>query len=265
MDKGQNFLKEINHIFFDHLNFCKDKYVIEVGTGHGELTSILGSLSRKIVSVELDKNLYNYSSQKFKNRRNIKLINSDFMKINLYDLVKDEFGTLNKNDLVMCANIPYYITTPIITKVLESQLFDRITLMIQKEVADKILAPPGNKKCSSLSVMVRYYSIPEFVCDVPRYCFSPVPKVDSAVISFKTIGVSSIKNKKVFFDLVHASFWKRRKNILNSMSSGMNLKKSFVNDILTELKIDVNNRAENLTFQNFVNISNLISTKSFKN
>lgn len=261
MNKGQNFLKVISPVFINHLGFCKDKYVIEVGTGHGELTSILGSLAKKIVSIEFDKNLYDYSSKKFENCKNIKLMNSDFMQINLYNLVENEFGTFNKNDLVMCANIPYYITTPIIAKVLESQLFDRITLMIQKEVADKILTSPGTKNCSSLSVMVRYYSIPEFICDVPKYCFNPVPKVDSSVVSFKTIENSDIKNKKTFFNLVRASFLKRRKNILNSISSGMNLNKSVVNDVLNELQIDTNNRAENLTFKNFVDISNLIYSK----
>ena len=261
MSKGQNFLKIISPIFINHLNFCKGKYVVEVGTGHGELTSILSSLAKKVISIEFDKNLYDYSSKKFENCGNIKLINHDFMQIDLYSLAENEFGKLNKNDLVMCANIPYYITTPIITKVLEIQLFDRITLMIQKEVADKILALPGTKNCSSLSVMVRYYSIPESVCDVPRYCFSPVPKVDSSVVSFKTIEQSDIENKKIFFNLVRASFLKRRKNILNSISSGTNLNKSFINDVLNELQIDTNSRAENLTFKDFVDISNLVYSK----
>ena len=261
MSRGQNFLKVISPNFINHLNFCKNKYVIEVGTGHGELTSILGSLAKKVISIELDKTLYDYSLKKFENCKNVKLINSDFMRISLHNLVENEFGTFNKDDLVMCANIPYYITTPIIAKVLESQVFNRITLMIQKEVADKILASPGTKNCSSLSVMVRYYSIPEFVCDVPKFCFNPMPKVDSSVVSFKTIERSDIKNKKIFFNLVRASFLKRRKNILNSISSGTNLSKSVVNDLLNELQIDTNSRAENLTFKNFVDISNLIYSK----
>ena len=261
MDKGQNFLKIMNTTFLDHLNFCKDKYVVEVGTGHGELTSILGSLSRKVVSIEFDKFLYDYSSKKFANTENVKIINSDFMKIDLHNLVNNEFNACDKSDVVMCANIPYYITTPIITKVLESDLFYRITLMIQKEVSDKILAPPGTRNCSSLGIMVRFYSDPEFVCGVPRECFSPAPKVDSSVISFKTTKHLEIKSKKVFFNVVHAAFWKRRKNVLNSISSGMSLKKAIILDILNELNIDTNNRAENLTFQNFVDISNIIYSK----
>ena len=263
MDKGQNFLKIIDHLFIDHLDFCKNKYVLEVGTGHGELTSILVNLSSKVVSIELDTNLYNYSVEKFKNTKNVKLVNMDFMEIDLQTFLDSEFD--DQKDIVMCANIPYYITTPIITKVLESERFSQITLMMQKEVADKILSPPGTKNCSSLSVMVRYYSVPEFVCDVSRYNFVPVPKVDSSVISFKTIKQYNIKNKKNFFDVVHASFSKRRKNILNSISSGIKISKSIISNILKSLNLDINNRAENLTFQNFIDISNLLSKENLKN
>ena len=263
MDRGQNFLKKINRKFMDHLQFCKDKYVLEIGTGHGELTSILCKFAAKVVSVELDKNLYNYSVKKFKDINNIELKNMDFMRIDLESFLEDEFD--NQKDIVVCANIPYYITTPIIAKVLESERFSRVTLMMQKEVADKILSSPGSKNCSSLSVMVRYYSIPEFICDVPRYNFNPVPKVDSSVISFKTIKQHDVKSRKIFFDVVRASFSKRRKNVLNSISSGMRIAKNIVSNMLEILNLDVNKRAENLTFQNFVDISNLLSEKNLKN
>ena len=267
MDKGQNFLKEINHIFFDHLNFCKDKYVIEVGTGHGELTSILGSLSRKVVSVEFDKNLYNYSSQKFKNRRNIKLINSDFMKINLYDLVKDEFGTLNKNDLVMCANIPYYITSPILAHLLgeiddldnkNRKSINEIYLMVQYEVAQRLVANENSpsKQYGLLSILAQFYADVEIVEFVPAKSFFPRPKVNSAIVKLKINDKPKVETDDYAFlrKVAKACFATRRKNIKNSLCN-FGFDKTAVEKTLKNLDIKENLRGESLSIEQMKELS----------
>ena len=144
-------------------------------------------------------------------------------------------------------------------KFLESERFSFITVMVQKEAAERILASPGTRQCGAISTAVRYYSKPEFHFHVSKENFFPIPKVDSSVISFKSTMHSNILNKKIFFNVLKSSFKERRKNILNSISSGVCINKSRLNDILMKCGLNKNLRAENLKFDDFVKISNLIS------
>lgn len=265
MDLGQNFLvdsglivKRISGLLHSDFKRC----VLEIGTGHGELTSELVNISDVVVSVEIDCELYEYSKNRFKSFDNLEIINDDFMKLDLDRLIDEKFGG---SEAAVCANIPYYITSPIVMRLLESERFSLIVLMMQKEAAGRIVCRPGNKNCGAISVAVRYYSEPKYEFDVSRNYFSPRPKVDSAVVTFKPFKRNDVLDKKKFFRIVRSAFEKRRKNILNSISSGLGIKKNSLNCILDYLKIDKNKRAENLSFQNFVDISNLMSEKKFLN
>ena len=261
MNLGQNFLISsgiINKIVDKLLSCSCAECVLEIGTGHGELTSELANAYRKVVSVEVDKQLYEYSVQRFKEVNNLDIVNYDFMRLDLLRFVNDKFGS---SDVLVCANIPYYITSPIVMSLLESERFSFIVLMMQKEAAERIVCEPGVRNCGAISVAVRYYSRPKYVFDVSKNCFVPRPDVDSAVVTFETFRRTDVLNKKIFFKVVRSSFAKRRKNILNSISAGMCIKKDDLMCILDSLGIDKNSRAENLTFQNFVDISNLMHEK----
>lgn len=263
MNLGQNFLVDsglITKKISDLL--CSDRKVctLEIGTGHGELTFELIKISSKVVSIEIDRKLYEYSKNRLESFNNVEIINADFMDLNLECFVDDKFGN---HEVLVCANIPYYITSPIVMRLLESERFSLIVLMMQKEAAERIVCEPGEKNCGAISVAVRYYSRPKYEFDVSKNYFSPRPKVDSAVVSFAPFKRNDVLDKKKFFKIVRSAFEKRRKNILNSISSGLGIKKDSLNYILNYLRIDKNKRAENLSFQNFVDISNLMSEKNF--
>ena len=250
---GQNFLIDYN--------ICKkiissEKFndtVIEIGPGFGILTSMLAKNFRQVLSIEIDKKLFDFVSKKFLDYKNIKFINQDALKINIEDLVFNYLDT--PKNIVLCANLPYNITTPILTKFLKSDLINYITVMVQKEAAERITAPLGSRECGAISYFVRYYSNPKINFLVSKNCFFPVPKVDSAVISFEKIKKYNFINEEIIFKVIKSAFEKRRKNILNSLSSGLELEKSFILEILKKCNLDKNLRAENLTLENFVNIS----------
>ena len=256
---GQNFLmsEDVCDKIVDTASRNGNDAVVEVGPGLGILTDKLCKKFKKVLSIELDKKLFQFLCDSFSESKNISLINGDALGLDINKLLDNHFpGCKN---IVFCSNLPYYITSPLIMKFLESERFSFITVMVQKEAAERILASPGTRQCGAISTAVRYYSEPEFNFHVSKENFFPVPKVDSSVISFKSIKHSDILDKKIFFNVLKSSFKERRKNILNSISSGICVNKSHLNDILTKCRLDKNLRAENLKFDDFVKISNLIS------
>lgn len=254
---GQNFLIDGNVVrsIVGDSGITKDDYVLEVGPGFGTLTEELCLSAKKVVSVEIDERLNIVLGQTMAKFDNFVLVNADILKADLKKLVRDQFGD---NPFKVAANLPYYITTPIISRFLEEDLnVKSMTFMVQKEVADRMLAKPGNKQYGSLTVFINYYSQAELIVRAPKSVFMPQPKVDSAVVKLTMKEELPPGNKKLFFDLVHSGFMQRRKNILNSLSANKNLgtDKDKLKDILDKLGLSTNLRAEDLSLDDFLNIA----------
>ncbi len=225
--------------------------VLEVGPGIGVLTNELCKLADKVVSVELDKRLIPVLEETLAEYNNFKLISGDIMELDLHQLIKEEFLGL---DVVVCANLPYYITSPVIMKFLEENLpIKSLTVMVQKEAADRLTAKVGSRKSGAVTVSVAYYSCPEFLFNVSRGSFMPSPNVDSAVIRLN-ISQSpnvTVKKEKDFRRVVKAGFSQRRKTLSNSLASGLGIDKSTTNDIIEKAGLSPGVRAEKLTLEDF--------------
>lgn len=229
--------------------------VIEVGPGFGVLTHELCQLADKVVSIELDKRLMPVLSETMAEHENFKVINEDILKIDLHKLIEDEFSGMR---VVVCANLPYYITSPVIMKLLEDKLpIDSITVMVQKEAAQRLCAKVGTRDSSAITVAVNYYSEPNLLFHVSAGSFMPAPKVDSAVIRLDIGGKPRVetKDEKMFFKVVKASFAQRRKTVVNSISSSLSIEKSKVEEALISSGVSKTARAEQLTLEDFANIS----------
>jgi len=254
---GQNFL--INPSVCPRMaEFCgadKGVGVIEVGPGVGVLTHELCLRADKVVSIELDKRLLPVLDETLAEHDNIKVVSGDILKIDLKKLIEEEFEGMR---VVVCANLPYYITSPVIMKLLEEKLpIDAITVMVQKEAAERICAKVGTRQSSAVTVAVNYYSEPQLLFHVSSGSFMPAPKVDSAVIR---LDVSSqprakAKSEKTFFKVVNAAFAQRRKTVVNSIASGMGIEKSVISDILAQCGLSPTARAEQLTLDDFSKIA----------
>ena len=251
---GQNFLVDRNicQMIVSEASQIFSDGVLEVGSGLGTLSFFLSQKFKKVVSIEIDKYLFEFTSKNFDSIENIELINDDVLDVDVQKLIKEKFQ--NCKNVIVCSNLPYCITTPVLTKFLESRVFSKITVMIQKEAADRILAPPGTRSCGAISSFVRYYSNPRFNFKVSNKCFFPSPKVESSVISFDIVNKYNISDEQKLFKIIKSAFHKRRKNILNSISSGMKISKEKVSEILQNCNINNNLRAENLTLENFIEI-----------
>ena len=228
--------------------------VLEIGPGIGVLTNELLKLSDKVVAVELDKRLIPVLEETLSEYDNFKLISADVLELDLNKLIAEEFDGL---EVVVCANLPYYITSPVIMKLLEDQLpVTAITVMVQKEAAIRLTAEDGTRESSAITVAVRYYAEPELLFHVSRGSFMPSPNVDSAVIRLNLREpVYRPKDEKLFFKVIKAAFAQRRKTVLNSISSSLALDKSAVSDILNEAGAAPTARAERLTVEDFGRIS----------
>lgn len=258
---GQNFIinEEICPKMAKMSGTNKNVGVIEIGPGIGILTKELAKISKKVVSIEIDSKLIPVLQDTLASFSNIEIINKDILKIDLKKLIHDKFKDL---DVIVCANLPYYITSPIIMKLLEDKLpIKSITVMVQKEVADRICAGVSHKNASAFSATINYYCDTEFLFNVKKDNFIPVPKVDSAVIKLNILRKSkvSVKNETLFFKVIKAAFLLRRKTILNSLSSGLNLPKENIESILTKANIPINSRAENLSLEQFASITNILT------
>ena len=230
--------------------------VIEIGPGIGVLTNELCKLADKVVAIELDKRLLPVLEETLGEYDNLKVVNADVLETDLHKLIEDEFSGL---EVVVCANLPYYITSPVIMKLLEDKLpISAITVMVQKEAAQRICAEVGSRQSGAVTVSVNYYAKPEMLFLVSAGSFMPAPKVDSAVIRLNVLDEPPVKvnDKKKFFSVVKASFSQRRKVISNSLSSGLSLDKSKTADVLEKSGVPLNARAEKLSLQNFADIAN---------
>ena len=240
--------------------FTKGRYrvgVIEIGPGIGVLTRELLQRADKVVAVELDKRLLPVLDETLGEFDNLKVINADVLELDLHRLIEEEFDGM---EVVVCANLPYYITSPVIMKLLEDKLpISTITVMVQKEAAVRLCAQPGTRDSSAITAAVRYYCDPELLFYVSAGSFMPAPKVDSAVIQL-VLHEPAVhpKNEKTFFAVIKAAFAQRRKTVLNSLSSSLSLDKNTVRDILRSAGVDENARAERLTLKHFSAVSDAV-------
>lgn len=230
--------------------------VIEIGPGIGVLTNELCKLADKVVAIELDKRLLPVLEETLGEYDNLKVVNADVLETDLHKLIEDEFSGM---EVVVCANLPYYITSPVIMKLLEDKLpISAITVMVQKEAAQRICAEVGSRQSGAVTVSVNYYAKPEMLFLVSAGSFMPAPKVDSAVIRLNVLDEPPVKvnDEKKFFSVIKAAFSQRRKVISNSLSSGLSLDKSKTADVVEKSGVPLNARAEKLSLQNFADIAN---------
>lgn len=256
--KGQNFLIKswVPAQIAEQAGVDESCGVLEVGPGIGPLTQQLCQRAKKVVAVELDTTLKPILDETMAGFDNLTLIFDNVMKTDLSSLVRKQFGELRP---MACANLPYYITSPILTLLLESKLFSSVTVMVQKEVAQRICAKSGSSDYSAFSVFCNYYAQPELLFDVSPDCFLPQPKVTSSVITLKTRqeSVCEILDETLFFKVVRASFAMRRKTLVNGLSAGFaQFSKADLTQILEECGFDANIRGETLDIKGFAAIAN---------
>lgn len=259
---GQNFL--INPSIcpkMAKMSGAQDNFVLEIGTGIGVLTKELAKIAKKVCAVEIDSNLIPVLKETLVEFNNIEIINQDILKVDLQKLFDEKAQNMK---ICVCANLPYYITSPIIMHLLELNLnIESITVMVQKEAAQRICAAPGSRECGAISLAVRYYSTPKLLFNVSRGSFFPPPNVDSCVIKLeinKTPPIQ-INNSSKFFELVRTSFSQRRKVLINPLSKKLNISKDSLKNILNDLNISPTVRAEQLSLEQFADIFNSIQNK----
>lgn len=256
---GQNFLIDGNIVrnIVKEAGISKEDYVLEVGPGIGTLTEELALRAKKVVAVEIDKSLLPILDITLGEKENIEIVHGDILKLDIKSLIEEKLGG---GPVKVVANLPYYVTTPIIARFLEEDLHvDSLTIMVQKEVAQRMVSKEGSKVYGSLSVFVNFYSHPEIVLKVPKSVFMPSPKIDSSVIKLNMKKDLPQVERKKFFLVVKASFSKRRKTVLNALSSyGFSLTKDEIRDSLERADIDPRSRAEDLSLEEFVKISKIL-------
>lgn len=258
---GQNFLidPDVCPQMADSLNSDGTVGVLEVGPGIGVLTKELCRVSRRVVALELDKRLLPVLDETLGEFDNLGVINADVMSVDLKALIEEKFSDCSC--VKVCANLPYYITSPVIMTLLESNLpVDEIVVMVQKEAGERLCATVGTRLSGAVTVAVNYYADSEILFNVGRECFMPSPKVDSVVIRLKLHKDKkyNVKDEKRFFTVVKCAFSQRRKTALNSISNTMGVPKNRVSEIFSSLGLDSNIRAEKLTMEDFINIADLI-------
>lgn len=254
---GQNFLVDKN--FVDKIVDAADvsgKNVIEIGPGIGTITYEMAKVAKKVVAIEIDDSLLPIIEENMSDFDNFSLIHEDILKADLEKIVAEEFAG---ESFKVVSNLPYYITTPIIEKLVTSNLpCTDMTIMVQKEVADRMLATEKDKEYSSLSVFVKYYSDAKKVTKVPKSVFMPQPKIDSTVLKLNLRKYTNDVDEAKLFALIHAGFNKRRKTILNSLSDVV--EKDKLRLAFEKLGIKDNLRAENLSLDDFINLAKTIET-----
>ncbi len=259
---GQNFLINTGILeeIIEAAEITKDDFVLEIGPGIGTMTQYLCESAREVVAVEIDKNLIPILQDTLSAYDNVEVINDDILKVDINKLAEERNAG---KPIKVVANLPYYITTPIIMGLFESHVpIDSITIMVQKEVADRMQEGPGSKEYGALSLAVQYYAHPEIVVNVPPSCFMPQPKVGSAVIRLTRHENPpvDVENEKLMFQLIRASFNQRRKTLANGLNnfSGLNLNKEVIQQCIEELGVPVTIRGEALSLEQFAQLSNII-------
>ena len=262
---GQNFLVDDNILeqIVRASGVTKEDLVIEIGPGLGNLTEYLLDNAKYALLVEIDPKMIEVIQDRFKDRTNYTLLNEDILKVNIDSVVKEiqQENNIEFSSVKVVANLPYYITTPIIFKLLEDEnTISDLTVMVQKEVASRMVAEPKSKEFGILTLMVKYFSNASIEVEVPNYSFIPSPDVTSAVITLKKERKYSVKNEKIFFELIHKAFAQRRKKMINSLEASKfnQMSKSDIEELFNRCNIDFNTRAEQLDIDDFVNIANSI-------
>ena len=259
---GQNFLIDTRVLeeIIDAAQITKDDFVLEIGPGIGTMTQYLCEAAREVVAVEIDTNLIPILKDTLSAYNNVEVFNQDILKVDIASLARERN---NDRPIKVVANLPYYITTPIIMGLFESHVpIDSITIMVQKEVADRMQEGPGSKEYGALSLAVQYYAKPEIVVNVPPSCFMPQPKVGSAVIRLTRHEQPPVQvdNEKLMFQVIRASFNQRRKTLANGLNNfgSFGLNKEEIQSCIEELGVPVNIRGEALSLEQFAELSNII-------
>lgn len=281
---GQNFLWDENVLkkIVDFSQITKDNIVLEIGPGLGSLTDLLLEKAKKVVAVEIDKSLCDILSKKYENNDNFILIQGDFLKLTentpknenigfIKQIIDSSKGSINTVPTMHCvANLPYYITSPIIMRLLTMPFVDSLTVMVQKEVGERIFAKPSTKDYGILTLAIQYYSTPVDKFYVSRNSFYPAPNVDSMVLKldkYKNNNYYHYHNDVVnpsisdeyIFKVIRESFSQRRKKLINSLSSSGDIEKEAIKSSLAKMGFDENVRAENLTLDDYITLSSLIA------
>lgn len=260
---GQNFLIDPHVLdkIIDAADIGREDFVLEIGPGIGTMTQYLCECAREVVAVEIDRNLIPILETTLKEYDNVEVVNSDILKMDIARLVRE------KNEgkpIKIVANLPYYITTPIIMGLFESHVpIEKITVMVQKEVADRMQASPGSKDYGALSLAVQYYAVPEIAANVPPNCFMPRPSVGSAVICLTRHKEPPVEvaDEKLMFSIIRASFNQRRKTLANGLNNAPDLcfSKEVIQESILALGVPVNVRGETLSLEQFARLSNILA------
>ena len=257
---GQNFLinESIINNIVEKSQISPEDVVVEIGPGLGNLTETLLDKAKIVLAFEIDEDMIRILQDRFKERDNLVIINKDILQADIQEIA-NRYLTSAGNKIKIVANLPYYITTPIMFKLFKySGYIETMTIMVQKEVADRIIAEPGSKDYGVLSINTRYYGASEKLFDVPNTSFTPAPNVTSSVVKITIGKISNVQDEEIFFKLVKASFAQRRKKLINSIenSNMIELDKDKLKDILIKNDVSDNNRAEELNIEKYVDISN---------
>ncbi len=256
---GQNFLIDGNILdnIIGAAGITKDDFVLEIGPGIGTMTQRLCEEAREVVAVEIDKTLIPILDDTLSSYKNWSVINQDILKVDIKKLAEEKNGG---KPIKVVANLPYYITTPIIMGLFESHVpLESITIMIQKEVADRMQEGPGSKEYGALSLAVQYYSNPQIVCDAPPSCFMPQPKVTSTVITLKCHNNPPVKcDEKLLFQIIRASFNQRRKTLQNGLSNGLHFSKEQIAEAIEKAGFSPTVRGEALSLEDFAALTNIL-------
>lgn len=266
---GQNFLIDTRVLekIIEASGITKDDFVLEIGPGIGTMTQYLCESAREVVAVEIDKNLIPILGDTLGAYDNVTVIHEDILKLDINRLAEEKNAG---RPIKVVANLPYYITTPIITGLFESHVpLESITIMVQKEVADRMQVGPGTKDYGALSLAVQYYAKPKIVANVPPNCFMPRPSVGSAVIRLTrhTEAPVAVENEKLMFSIIRASFNQRRKTLANGLNNSpkIRLTKEMIQESIAELGMPLTVRGESLTLEQFAAFANIISRKMKEN
>ena len=265
---GQNFLIDDNILenIVKSAEITNNDLVIEIGPGLGNLTEYLLEKAAYVILVEIDNNMINILNDKIKNNNNYILLNNDILKVNVDEIIENIENKLNRKfeKIKVVANLPYYITTPIIFKLLQNEnRINEITVMVQKEVAERIVAKNKTKDYGILTLMVNYLGTSDIKLIVPNNSFIPAPNVTSAVIKITKNKRFTVKDEELLFKLIHSSFAQRRKKIINSLESTkfLNMSKPELEKLFNECNISLNARAEELELQDYIKIVDIIANK----
>lgn len=255
---GQNFLIDENVVntIIDKSDISKNDLIIEIGPGLGVLTKKLLENVKKVICIELDNKMIEVLKDRFSLYNNLEIINADILKVDITKLIG------GYENVKVIANLPYYITTPIIMKLLEEELnIKTVTVMVQKEVAERLVSSTGESNAGAITHTIRYYTIPEIILDVSRNSFIPIPEVESSIIKLNILKEPSVKvkDKKLLFKIIKIAYMQRRKTFVNAISSIIN--KDDAKKILIDLGLMVDIRGEKITLEQFAKISDIVLEK----